>query len=107
VDGTVVRGGRRVKLTVIGQRVRHARDKLDVSQHQLAELSGVNRSTIANVEVGRHDPSVSALIRIAAALNVDPGYLLRPAVCDCCGDVPPHGFACLVCDARTPTKESP
>ncbi len=58
----------------IAERLKHAREKRDLTQQQLAKIAGVTQSTIANIENGiRQKPR--AIISIAKALAVDPGWL--------------------------------
>ena len=45
-------------------------DRRQLTQAQLAQLSGVSQSTIAQIESGKKDPSISTLKKIAAALDV-------------------------------------
>ena len=66
---------------LFGVRVREARDSVGVSQEKLAELSGVHRTYIGHVERGEVNLSLYNLVRIAAALRIDPAQLvggLRP-----------------------------
>lgn len=60
----------------IGQRVRESRKAQQLTQEDLADRANLSRGTIANIETGIQEPSVSALIRIAAALTTNPGALL-------------------------------
>lgn len=46
------------------------RERSDLTQRKLAELVGVDRSTIANIEAGRIRPSVSLAKRLGDALSV-------------------------------------
>jgi transcriptional regulator with XRE-family HTH domain len=70
-----------------GRRVRRHREALTdstgraVSQERLAELSGLHRTYIGHVERGEVNVALYNIVRIAAALGVDPGELvhgLRP-----------------------------
>jgi transcriptional regulator with XRE-family HTH domain len=42
-----------------------------ITQAQLAEMAGTTRSSIARLESGRRDPSLSYLRRVLAALGYD------------------------------------
>ena len=44
----------------LGKRVKIARIERDISQHQLAELTGLRQSHVSLIENDRHDPSASA-----------------------------------------------
>ena len=47
-----------------------ARERLGLTQAELAERAGVSRQLVGGVEAGRHVPSVDAAIRLARALDV-------------------------------------
>lgn len=55
-------------------RLREARDW---SQNELAEKSGVNQSTISNIEAGKSSPSIDTLEPIAKALGVGLSVLIN------------------------------
>lgn len=57
------------------RRIREARKSLRMTQHDLADVLGVNRATISKYESGQIEPSISQLKKIAAILNV-PWYEL-------------------------------
>ena len=56
---------------VIGK-IRTIRREKRVSQMELSLRSNLSQSFIANVESGKKQPSVSTLLRIADALDVNP-----------------------------------
>ena len=60
----------------LGQNVRFIRDRRSLTQGQLAKLSGIPRSTVANLETGRCNPTLSVLSRLAAALHLSLEELL-------------------------------
>jgi transcriptional regulator with XRE-family HTH domain len=57
--------------------VRHLRAARGFTQQQLARLSGVPRPTWANLESGSANPTISVLMRVAAALQVSIEELLQ------------------------------
>ena len=68
-----------------GRRVREFRLQLDppVSQERLAEIAGVHRTYIGHLELGKGSPTLDTIVRVAAAVEVDPAKLvagLRPEV---------------------------
>lgn len=54
----------------IGKRIRTARQKVGMSQEELAQLIGVTKSTISKYEKGAREPRYDQLQRIADTLNV-------------------------------------
>lgn len=48
----------------IGQRLKHIRMRLGMSQRQLARVSGVANATISQIEAGRLNPTVSMLKKV-------------------------------------------
>jgi transcriptional regulator with XRE-family HTH domain len=59
----------------MGQRVKKLRKALDLVQAQLAEQIGVERGTLAGIEVGAYQPGRSTLAALAGALGVSMDYL--------------------------------
>ncbi|PRY76200.1 helix-turn-helix transcriptional regulator [Alkalibacterium olivapovliticus] len=51
-------------------RLKAARAKLDMSQHELADAVDVTRQTISAIERGDYNPSIKLCIRICKVLNV-------------------------------------
>jgi len=54
----------------LGNRIRDARLQADLTQEKLAELAGVDRTTIQNAEGGKVDPKFSLLLRVARVLRL-------------------------------------
>src|ERR1017187_6990338 len=52
------------------QRIQYRRGRRGLTQAGLAKLAKVSQSTIAQIEKGKKDPSISAVKRIAQALDV-------------------------------------
>lgn len=57
-------------------RLVEARKRAGLSQRDLARKAGVAQSVIAELERGKHPPSVSSLSKLATALGVNPTQLL-------------------------------
>ena len=55
---------------LVGKRVKELRNKLGVSQEELADLAGLDRTYITSVESGRRNISIVNIEKLAAALNV-------------------------------------
>ena len=47
------------------------------SQEELAKKAGLARAYIARLEIGRHDPSLSTVVKLAKALKVKVGELVE------------------------------
>jgi transcriptional regulator with XRE-family HTH domain len=60
----------------LGSNLREARVRLELSQEQVAERSGVHATEVSRIEAGKRDPQVSTLERLAAAVEMPPGRLL-------------------------------
>jgi transcriptional regulator with XRE-family HTH domain len=63
-------------LRVFGRNVREARQRASLSQEELAYRAGMKRSYLSDLERGTRNPTVRALGRLAAALNMPPAQLL-------------------------------
>lgn len=64
-------------LREVGMRVRLGRTAARLSQEELGERAGVSRVTVGSIERGDHPASVVAYRRLADALSVEIGDLLR------------------------------
>ena len=62
---------------VFGSAVRRRRRHLGLSQDELAERAGIDRTYVSGVENGSRNPSLLSQQKIATALNVDLADLLR------------------------------
>jgi len=60
----------------LGRRIGAARLRLDVTQQEAAGVAGINAANFAKIERGDGNPSFDTLVRIATALDLDPGELL-------------------------------
>lgn len=60
----------------LGRRISAARLHLDVTQQEAAGVAGINAANFAKIERGIGNPSFDTIIRIATALDVDPGRLI-------------------------------
>ncbi len=61
--------------SVLRNRVREVRERLQMRQADLAEAAGVTRQTILAIEKGRLNPSVSVSLKIAKALREPTDYV--------------------------------
>lgn len=67
------------KLTV-GDRIKEARKKQNLTQEQLAERLDISVEFIGQIERGLKLPSMHVFIKLIEALNVSADYLLRDYV---------------------------
>jgi transcriptional regulator with XRE-family HTH domain len=63
-------------MTDLGPRLREARERLELTQEEIAQRSGVHATEVSRIEAGKRDPQVSTLLRLAKAVEVRPGQLL-------------------------------
>ena len=63
----------------LAQTLQQLREIRGWTQQKLAQLAGVPRPTVANLESGSANPTLSVLLRIAAALQVSLAELGAPA----------------------------
>ena len=54
----------------VGNRIKQLRNNLGISQEELGFRSGVHRTYIASLEVGKRNVSIATLEKIVKALNV-------------------------------------
>lgn len=59
-----------------GANVRRLRKEAGFSQEAFADRAGLARSYMSEVEIGRRNPTLKVVERIAEALNVGPDTLL-------------------------------
>lgn len=64
--------------TLLSANLKRLREAAGLSQKALAEQSGVPRPTIAHLESGQANPTLSVAIKVAAALGVGVDGLIEP-----------------------------
>lgn len=62
---------------MIGDKIRNAREDMDLLQSDMARLIPMNQSNYSKIECGVQEPSIEQLRRICQILNLDPRYLLE------------------------------
>ncbi|MBQ3016494.1 MAG: helix-turn-helix transcriptional regulator [Clostridia bacterium] len=60
----------------IGEKIRNAREDMDISQSEIAKLIPMNQSNYSKIERDVQEPSMEQLRRICQILKLDPKYLL-------------------------------
>ena len=61
----------------IGEKIRNAREDMDLLQADMARLIPMNQSNYSKIERDVQEPSMEQLRRICQILNLDPRYLLE------------------------------
>jgi XRE family transcriptional regulator, aerobic/anaerobic benzoate catabolism transcriptional regulator len=65
------------RMRALGDRVRSARKEKAWSRRELAQHTGISERFLADVELGKANPSLMRLFEIADTLGLTPGELLR------------------------------
>ena len=71
-----IKAQRRARM-VIGEKIRNAREDMDLSQKEIADMIPMNQSNYSKIERDVQEPSLDQLRRICEILNLDPRYLLN------------------------------
>lgn len=61
----------------IGEKIRNAREDMDLLQSDVAKLIPMNQSNYSKIERDVQEPSMEQLQRICQILKLDPRYLLN------------------------------
>jgi len=64
---------------VLGQAIRKHRERLELTQEELAEKAEVHRTYLADIERGTRNPSVESIRRVAYALRIPISDLFKTA----------------------------
>jgi transcriptional regulator with XRE-family HTH domain len=70
-------GDKRNPCTEFGKRLRELRFERGLSQEKLGELAGLDRTYISSADAGRRNVSLKTIYKMAEALGVEAGDLLR------------------------------
>ena len=60
----------------LGEKIRNAREDMDLSQLDIAKLIPMNQSNYSKIERNIQEPNMEQLRRICQILKLDPRYLL-------------------------------
>src|SRR6478735_5132369 len=88
---------------VFGRRVREARIALGMSQEDIANLADMHVTNYGRVERGEANSELHTIVRIATALDTDPGTLLAGLYGD--GMLPDRERAYSVADFLAARKQ--
>lgn len=61
---------------IIGNKIKSLREDLKISQHELSQRLDISRSSISNIEVGRHQVPLHLLYEISNVFQTDIKSLL-------------------------------
>jgi len=64
-------------LAAVGKTIRKHRERLKWSQEKLAEEAGLHWTYIGGIERGERNVAIKNIVKIARAMQVKPGALLR------------------------------
>ncbi|MCS5719103.1 helix-turn-helix domain-containing protein [Herbiconiux sp. CPCC 205763] len=90
---------------VLGDRIRDERRRFAISQMDLAELAGLHFTNLGRIERGQANPSLSTILRIASALNLNPAFLVDGLTADMLPDRPHTVTVADLIRARTADEE--
>jgi transcriptional regulator with XRE-family HTH domain len=77
-DRDVYEEVRALLLPHVGARLREHRERLGLSQRDVADMTGMPRPNLCRLEQGRHLPHLATICRVARVLDVRPTELLAP-----------------------------
>lgn len=64
-------------MQTIGEKVKHLRNKNNLSNNKLSQLSGVARGYLHELEVGKYNnPTIEVVCKLCVVLNVTPNDLI-------------------------------
>ncbi len=64
-------------LLTLGKTIRKLRNKIGISQEELAERAGIHRTYMGDVERGERNIAALNIVKIAKALKVKPSALFE------------------------------
>lgn len=79
----------------MGERIVSRRKQLRLTQEELAETAGVTPQTISTAELGKKALRPSNIVKICAALNISPDYLLLGTISDVDHSILTQKISCL------------
>lgn len=57
--------------------LRELRKKANLTQEQLAFEAGIERNYVSLIELGKNQPTITTIFKLAKALNIEPSRLLK------------------------------
>ena len=93
-----------MELKQFAARLKELRIEKGLTQPRLAELAGLTKAGIANLEQGRREPSWATVVALCAALGIDcTAFLQQPADATLSGPGRPRKEP----EPEPPTKKKP
>ena len=77
VDWLCEIGNNKPRMDPLAKQLKRLRAIRGLSQEALARKAHVSRGYLARIEIGRHDPTLSVLRRLAKGLRVSVGELVK------------------------------
>ena len=62
---------------VLGAKIKRLRQEAGITQATLSQRSGLFRTHLSRIECGTANPTLTAIVAIAVALEVNPALLLK------------------------------
>ncbi len=63
---------------IVGKNVRGYRNRMGISQEDFADIVGLHRTYITQIEQGKRNVSILNIFKIAEAIGIKPHLLLIP-----------------------------
>lgn len=70
---------KKVQRVMVGEKLRHYRDKNKMTQVTLASETGVERTSITNIEAGKNNMTIEQLIMFCEVFKITPNDMLLTA----------------------------
>lgn len=67
---------RAIRKKAVAKRLQYLREKLGLKQKEVSKETGINITTLSGYELGRNEPHLEALVRLADFYEVSLDYLL-------------------------------
>jgi transcriptional regulator with XRE-family HTH domain len=61
---------------IIGEKIRNERENLSLNQEKLSNIIGVSRSSVSNIETGRHQVPIHLLFTLSKKLDIELNQLI-------------------------------
>ena len=70
-------GREKILMKEFGERLKKFRNERNLSIRALADLADMDYTNISAIEMGKSNPSITTVIFLAEALNIDPCVLIH------------------------------